>query len=276
MAEADEGNTCSAPRAASSAQGPVECLGMTFPNDEARRAHFTEKLREKLKDPAFRKIEGFPIGEDEDILAMSDPPYYTACPNPFIGEFLNKPTTRKSAAEEYHREPFTTDVSEGKSDGLYSAHAYHTKVPHKAIVRYALHYTEPGDVILDGFSGSGMTGVAAQMCGCPDSEFRQEVETERKAAGYPIPKWGERRVILSDLSPVASFISANYNIPVDVQAFRGIGTSILSSLQETIGPMYETAPSKEPHEWQDQLYRLVGSVPLPTLRRRSRLPRTRV
>ena len=42
---------------------------MSFPNDEARRAYFTEKLREKLKDPAFRKIEGFPIGEDEDILA---------------------------------------------------------------------------------------------------------------------------------------------------------------------------------------------------------------
>jgi hypothetical protein len=50
---------------------------MKFPNDEARRAHFTEKVREKLKDPAFRKIEGFPIGEDEDILAMSDPPYYS-------------------------------------------------------------------------------------------------------------------------------------------------------------------------------------------------------
>jgi hypothetical protein len=61
---------------------PVECLGMTFPNDEARREYFLDKLREKLKDPEFRKIEGFPIGEDEDILALSDPPYYTACPNP--------------------------------------------------------------------------------------------------------------------------------------------------------------------------------------------------
>ena len=48
-------------------QGPVECLGMTFENDEKRREYFLEKLREKLKDPEFRKIEGFPIGEDEDI-----------------------------------------------------------------------------------------------------------------------------------------------------------------------------------------------------------------
>ena len=27
-----------------------------------------------------RNIEGFPIGKDEDIIALSDPPYYTACP----------------------------------------------------------------------------------------------------------------------------------------------------------------------------------------------------
>jgi hypothetical protein len=68
--------------------GPVECLGMSFENDDKRREYFLEKLKEKLKDPEFRKIEGFPIGEDKDILALSDPPYYTACPNPWIGDFL--------------------------------------------------------------------------------------------------------------------------------------------------------------------------------------------
>ena len=43
---------------------PVECLGKTFPSDEARREYFLGLLRAKLKDPEFRKIEGFPIGED--------------------------------------------------------------------------------------------------------------------------------------------------------------------------------------------------------------------
>ena len=51
---------------------PVTCLGTTFENDEARRAHFAEKLREFLADPEFRKIEGFPIGTDEDILKFVD------------------------------------------------------------------------------------------------------------------------------------------------------------------------------------------------------------
>jgi hypothetical protein len=70
------------------AAGPVECLGLTFADDAARREHFLAILREKLHDPAFRQIEGFPIGSDEDILALSDPPYYTACPNPFIADFI--------------------------------------------------------------------------------------------------------------------------------------------------------------------------------------------
>jgi hypothetical protein len=34
---------------------------------EAERAEYLERLREKLAEPEFRQIEGFPIGEDEDI-----------------------------------------------------------------------------------------------------------------------------------------------------------------------------------------------------------------
>ena len=60
---------------------PVECLGMTFANDGDRHAYFLNKLREKLQDSDFRQIEGFPIGSDEDILALSNPPYYTVCSN---------------------------------------------------------------------------------------------------------------------------------------------------------------------------------------------------
>ena len=37
------------------------------------RAWCLERLREKLKDPDFRAIEGFPIGEGEDIRRPIDP-----------------------------------------------------------------------------------------------------------------------------------------------------------------------------------------------------------
>jgi predicted RNA methylase len=219
----------------------VECLGMTFENDEARRNYFLDKLREKLKDPEFRKIEGFPIGEDEDILRLSDPPYYTACPNPFLADFIKhygKPHTPDG--ESYRREPFAVDVSEGKTDPIYTAHSYHTKVPHKAIMQAILHYTEPGDVVLDGFAGSGMTGVAAQMCGNPEKEYRQTVENEWRKAGYAPPKWGPRRVVLNDLGPAATFIEANYNLPFDVHSFAALGRKILNEIHREVGWMYET------------------------------------
>jgi len=185
-------------------QGPVECLGLTFESDEARRDYFLEKLREKLQDPAFRQIEGFPIGTDEDILALSDPPYYTACPNPFIEDFIAHYGKPYDSDAPYSREPFATDVSEGKNDPIYNAHSYHTKVPHKAIMRYILHYTEPGDVVFDGFCGTGMTGVAAQACANPDAESRSKITQEWQKAGRGEPEWGARQAILSDLSPVAT------------------------------------------------------------------------
>ncbi|RWH37412.1 MAG: DNA methylase, partial [Mesorhizobium sp.] len=84
--------------------GPVTCLGMSFANDGERRAWFIEKLREKLKDLEFRKIEGFPLGSDEDILALSDPPYYTACPNPWAADFVKAWEAEKPARNApYHR-----------------------------------------------------------------------------------------------------------------------------------------------------------------------------
>src|ERR1039457_4274438 len=88
------------------AEGRVECLGQTFASEDARREHYLKLLAQKLKDPEFRKIEGFPIGKDEDILALSDPPYYTACPNPWIGEFIKNYGPPYDPKKTYPREPF--------------------------------------------------------------------------------------------------------------------------------------------------------------------------
>jgi 16S rRNA G966 N2-methylase RsmD len=225
------------------AKQPVECLGVTFPNDDARREHFLKKLAEKLKDPAFRKIEGFPIGSDEDILALSDPPYYTACPNPWLGEIVQEWAGKKLGSKHeahYRREPFAVDVSEGKTDPLYRAHSYHTKVPHLAIVPSILHYTEPGDIVLDGFAGSGMTGVATQWCDAAPKAYKTEIEERFKKLDMKKPVWGPRHVVLNDLSPAATFIAANYNLPFNVRAFAEAGARLLADVEAEIGWMYDT------------------------------------
>ncbi|NLD05175.1 MAG: site-specific DNA-methyltransferase [Synergistaceae bacterium] len=233
--------------------GPVKCLGMTFSNDEERRKHFLSILREKLKDPEFRKIEGFPIGLDEDILALSDPPYYTACPNPFIADFIKYYGKPYDPSKPYNREPFAADVSEGKNDPIYNAHSYHTKVPHKAIMRYILHYTEPGDIVFDSFCGTGMTGVAAQMCGNREvvmslgykvklngTILQKETDESGRDFWHPFSKLGVRRALLNDLSPLATFIASNYNTPVDMAEFKSEAKRILNEVQKELGWMYET------------------------------------
>ena len=222
------------------ASGSVECLGLKFPSDQVRREHFLKLLAERLKDPAFRKQEGFPKGTDEAILAMSDPPYYTACPNPWLADFVKHYGKPYDPAAKYSREPLAIDVSVGKTDALYKAHAYHTKVPHLAIVPSILHYTKPGDIVLDGFAGSGMTGVAAHWCGTASAAYRHEIELAWKKEGKPAPEWGARRVVLNDLSPAATFIAANYNQPFDVEAFAQAGKQLLKSVEQDIGWMYET------------------------------------
>lgn len=218
---------------------PVECLGLTFENEDARRAHFLALLTEKLKDPDFRNTPGFPQGSDEAILRMSDPPYYTACPNPFLADFVRVYGKPYDPNEAYEREPFAVDVSVGKGDALYKAHGYHTKVPHLAIVPSILHYTRPGDLVLDGFCGSGMTGLAAQWCGTAPAAYRAQLEAEWKAQGHAAPEWGARRVILNDLGPAASFIAAGYNLPFDVQRFENEARRILAEVEQELGWMYE-------------------------------------
>ena len=219
---------------------PVTCLGITFESDDARREHFRALLREHLADPEFRSTVGFPAGTDDDIIRMSDPPYYTACPNPFIEAFVDHYGSPYSLDESYSREPLAVDVSVGKFDSLYKVHSYHTKVPHLAIYPSILHYTKPGDLVLDGFCGSGMTGVAAQWCGVAPISMQREMNAQFAAMGFPAPEWGARKAILSDLSPAATFIAFGMNSDINVDDYIAAAERLLSNLRNEIGWMFTT------------------------------------
>ena len=281
--------------AAEAARGrPVECLGLTFENEAARRAHFLGELKMGLEElhvtlggvpfsgiddtiarlaavahwpmggegrlrslaermaradsskdllQRWKDETGFPHGEIDDLLNLSDPPWHTACPNPFLGAFVEAHGRPCDPAEPYRRKPFAVDVSEGKTHPVYRAHGYHTKVPHLAIVPSILHYTEPGDLVLDGFAGSGMTGVAAQWCGTAPESWRKTLEAQWSGEGFGKPRWGTRYAILNDLSPAAGFIAANYTLPFDVAAFADAGRALLDEVEEELGWMYETLHS---------------------------------
>ena len=119
-------------------------------------------------------------------------------------------------------------------------------------MRYMLHYTQPGDVVLDSFCGTGMTGVAAQLCGDRrtieslgykvDSSgmiFSQE-SNGGKTEWRPFSKIGPRRPILNDLSTIGSFIAYNFNASVDIHELESETASITRKLEKEFGWMYQT------------------------------------
>lgn len=209
----------------------------TEPHDWDITAH-RQRLSGELA--RLRGQPGAPLGDDADVVAMSLPPYYTACPNPDLSAWLDETKPDGYDDRDYvDPGPFTTDISEGKSNPFYKAHSYPTKVPHPAIMRFLLHYTEPGDVVLDGFCGTGMTGVAAQACGMPPNDLRRTIEDEMGDV-----RWGRRRAVLSDLSPSATFIAAGMNLPVDARQFDHRSAEILEQFEAEWGWMYKTTDDR--------------------------------
>lgn len=216
---------------------------MEFANEEERKEYFRNELRAKL--PELKKIEGYPVGDDEDIINLSDPPYYTACPNPWLNDFIAEWEKEKESIpgrqKDFHvDEPYASDISEGKNNPIYNAHSYHTKVPHPAIMRYILHYTQPGDIVFDGFAGTGMTGVAANICENAAPDLKHVIENDFAKQGLNNISWGKRHAICSDLSPVASLIAANYNSITDIDKFEKKANEILDLVDRELGWMYKT------------------------------------
>lgn len=110
--------------------------------------------------------------------------------------------------------PFNNAISAGKNTYVYDAHTYHTKVPPQGIKALIEHYTVPGDVVLDPFCGSGMTGVAAASLG--------------------------RASLLSDISPAAVFIAYNLNTPLDQDIYLDAIRVVLEQCRQVERDLYNT------------------------------------
>ena len=129
--------------------------------------------------------------------------------NMTFGELCSLNTSLKKVSTPNHGV-----ISAGKNTYVYDAHTYHTKVPPEGIELLIEHYTHEGDVVLDPFCGSGMTGIAAQR---------------RK-----------RKVLLSDISPAATFIAENLNSPVDADRYFFAVTELLRRAERLNNFLYST------------------------------------
>ncbi len=132
-------------------------------------------------------------------------------PAEFIRRYANP---YNPATDDYRRPSFALPVRAKRSGTSYDAHAYHTKVPPDGIIDFIKHYTNDGDLVLDPFCGSGMTGVAALLA--------------------------NRNAILNDLSPAAIHIAQNYCTPVNVDKLRAEYSRIIQNSQKEFEWLYGT------------------------------------
>lgn len=104
------------------------------------------------------------------------------------------------------------EISVKRSDPVYNAHAYLTKVPVTAIEPFLEAFTAPGDIVLDMYGGSGMTGVAATLLG--------------------------RRAEIRDISVLGQHVGSNYLNLVDPDELRIATREAMSMAEERLGDVY--------------------------------------
>ncbi len=105
------------------------------------------------------------------------------------------------------------ELAVGRSDPAYMAHAYLTKVPVPAIIPFIEAYSKPGDVIVDPFAGSGMTGVASAMVG--------------------------RSAKLFDISVLGRHIGSNYVNLVNPAQLEKYSREVVEASKEVLGNLYK-------------------------------------
>ena len=130
---------------------------------------------------------------------------------PDIGEITITPQAR---APKRVRNPLMAPARGAKNTAVYNLHSYPTKVPPEAIAPFIEHYTRSGDVVLDPFAGSGMTGFAAGRLG--------------------------RQAILNDLSVGATHLSWNVTRPCDPGALQAAAQEILRRVRPAFEHWYAT------------------------------------
>jgi len=130
----------------------------------------------------------------------------------FIDKF-GKPY--KLEDDDYEVEPFQENIDDAsKSSAIYNMHMYWTKQDPYVVKKYIEHYTKQGDIVLDAFAGTGMTGVAAMMCG--------------------------RHAILGEISPACIHIARNYTTPIEARVLQGAYLELKDKVEAEISPFYRT------------------------------------
>lgn len=110
--------------------------------------------------------------------------------------------------------PIVAPVLAESHTPVYKMHRYFARRPHNVFEYLIKHYSTPGEIILDPFSGGGVTVVEALRA--------------------------RRKVIGVDLNPMAIFIARTEVLPVDIAQLRAAFDAVEQAVREQIEALYHT------------------------------------
>ncbi len=134
-----------------------------------------------------------------------------------------------------YKKLFERPLPSSRSGAFYNTFSYPTKISPESIGVYIATMTKPGDTVLDVFSGSGSTGVAALLCEYPTDRMKELAE---EFGVKPI--WGKRNAVLSELGTYASFASKTITSKVKSSEFKQTVDDFVTRADEEIGDLYKT------------------------------------
>lgn len=97
---------------------------------------------------------------------------------------------------------------------MYLMHKYWARKPHNVVSEYIKFYTKEGDIVLDPFSGSGVTAIEAIKAG--------------------------RKAVAIDLNPISAFMTRCTAIPIDLNKLEEAFKEIEKEIKPIIDKLYET------------------------------------
>lgn len=130
---------------------------------------------------------------------------------------------------------FSKPLPSSRSGSFYNSFPYPTKISPEAIAVYIATMTQPGDTVLDAFSGSGSTGIAALLCEHPTEKIKETA----KALGVD-PIWGKRNAVLYEIGTYASFATKTLTNHLEAVEYAKAVESFIAKAETLIGEMYAT------------------------------------
>lgn len=128
---------------------------------------------------------------------------------------------------------FERPLPSARNGAFFNTFSYPTKISPESIAVYIAAMTTPGETVLDTFSGSGSTGIAALLCEHPTDRMKalaSELSIE--------PVWGVRNAIGYEVGTYGSFAAQTISNRLKANEFKKAVTDFVEKEKERLMHYY--------------------------------------